>query len=197
MSKKFKVGDEVKIIKSIDCLETRFGQTGIVREIDTGEYGDYYRVVNPATFLYWWFTAEELELVPICNIVCNTYNGDLQNVQEIIQETEKNAQTSQNALGGIKYDQGKIRYTLLLQDLPRAVKEVTEVLEMGARKYSRMNFEKVESDRYKDAMLRHVLDYLKGQINDPESGKHHLAHLACCALFLIERELKEKELNNE
>jgi hypothetical protein len=67
---------------------------------------------------------------------------------------------------------------------------------MGAKKYSRMNFEKVESERYNDAMLRHLMDYLKGEVTDLESSKHHLAHLVCCAMFLIERKLKEEEQSN-
>lgn len=98
-----------------------------------------------------------------------------------------------NALGGVKFDKGKLRYTLLLQDLPRAVKEVTEVLEFGAQKYARMNFEKIESHRYDEAMVRHLMAYLAGEVNDSESGKQHLSHLVCCALFLIEREVKTNE----
>jgi hypothetical protein len=28
-----------------------------------------------------------------------------------------------------------------------------------------------------------------GETLDPESGKHHLAHAMCCAMFLLERDL--------
>lgn len=98
-----------------------------------------------------------------------------------------------NAQGGIKFDLGKKDYTLLLQDLKVTVDEVTDVLELGAKKYSRGNYKLIESDRYHKALLRHIMSYLSGELTDPETGKHHLAHAICCAAFLIEREVKTNE----
>lgn len=116
---------------------------------------------------------------------------------ELIEEGRESEVTAPevqpNVQGGIKFDQGKVRYTLLLQDLPRAVKQVTEVLEFGAKKYARMNFEKIEAHRYDEAMTRHLMAYLAGEENDPESGKNHLSHMICCAMFLLEREIKKGE----
>ncbi|OLR66879.1 hypothetical protein BIV19_04335 [Intestinimonas butyriciproducens] len=46
----------------------------------------------------------------------------------------------------------------------------------------------VEPQRYRDALYRHWLYYLKGERYDQESGLPHLWHLACNAAFLIEME---------
>lgn len=46
----------------------------------------------------------------------------------------------------------------------------------------------VKPQRYRDALYRHWLDYLKGEECDQESGLPHLWHLACNAAFLIEME---------
>jgi len=82
---------------------------------------------------------------------------------------------------GVKYDQGKLRWTLLPW---RTLKGVVEILEMGARKYAEDNWKHVEPQRYKDAALRHLTDWLSGEKVDPESGKSHLYHCICCLLFL-------------
>lgn len=85
---------------------------------------------------------------------------------------------------GIKYDQTKPRYTLLPWD---AIASVVGVLEYGARKYAPGNWVHVEDGRtrYLDAAFRHLLAWHGGEDNDPESGHPHLAHAACCVLFLL------------
>lgn len=50
------------------------------------------------------------------------------------------------------------------------------------------NWRQVEPQRYRDALYRHWLYYLKGERYDQESGLPHLWHLACNAAFLIEME---------
>ncbi|MEM9424514.1 MAG: dATP/dGTP diphosphohydrolase domain-containing protein [Spirochaetota bacterium] len=53
--------------------------------------------------------------------------------------------------------------------------------------------------RYAAAAMRHLASYLKGQQTDSESGLSHVAHAACCCLFLAElekkREVKARILN--
>lgn len=88
---------------------------------------------------------------------------------------------------GSKFDQGKPRWGLL----PWAELEtVVEVLTKGAEKYSDDNWKQVEhfESRYRDALMRHFSAYCKGETEDPESGKSHLAHVVCCALFLMWKE---------
>lgn len=106
---------------------------------------------------------------------------------------ENARKTYQNSFGRIegvdveparKDDEGKLRWSLLPW---RALAKVVEVLEYGAGKYRAHAWVEVESaeDRYKEALLRHVAAFASGELIDPESGKSHLAHVACNALFLL------------
>lgn len=85
---------------------------------------------------------------------------------------------------GAKHDAGKPRFSLLPH---RALAAVMAVLEYGAEKYGADNWQKVESarTRYYDAAQRHLMAWWLGQDDDPESGLPHLAHAACCVLFLL------------
>lgn len=86
---------------------------------------------------------------------------------------------------GVKYDSGKPTPRLLP---PHALLAIAKVLEFGARKYSPDNWKHVENagSRYMDAMLRHILAYMSGEENDPETGESHLAHAGCCLMFLLD-----------
>ena len=93
-----------------------------------------------------------------------------------------------NDQGGVKADGGKVQPRLLMQSMPNAVKEICEVLTYGANKYTPDNWKKVEGDRYMDALYRHLLAFHAGEQVDSETKKHHLAHAACCILFLLEKQ---------
>ena len=85
-----------------------------------------------------------------------------------------------------KADTGKPRPTLVPVSL---IEAVTAIRECGCQKYhDPENWRKVEPQRYRDALYRHWLAYLKGEKCDQESGLPHLWHLACNAAFLIEME---------
>ena len=86
---------------------------------------------------------------------------------------------------GRKDDHGKVDWTLLPVD---GLREVVLVLEHGERKYGRDNWRKVEHGRirYLKAAFRHAFAYAKGEQTDPETGLHHLAHLTCCCLFILD-----------
>lgn len=86
---------------------------------------------------------------------------------------------------GMKFDDGKRDFTLLPWP---AVEEIVKVLEFGAKKYARDNWQKVAADRYLKAAFRHLIAYSQGEVNDKESGLPHLAHLGCCVLFLLSLE---------
>ena len=82
----------------------------------------------------------------------------------------------------IKHDQGKVK----LAHLPFAQLEIiARVLDHGEVKYGRDNWKKGNFMRYASACLRHLFARLKGERNDPESGLPHLAHAACCILFMM------------
>ena len=89
---------------------------------------------------------------------------------------------------GRKFDANKLEYGLLP---PLALEETVKVLTFGAQKYERDNWKKVPDSkrRYFDALERHAWAWKKGEINDPESGIHHLAHAMCCLMFLYEHDI--------
>ena len=85
-----------------------------------------------------------------------------------------------------KSDAGKSRPTLVPVSL---IEAVTAIRMYGNAKYhDPENWRQVEPQRYRDALYRHWLAYLKGEKNDLESGLPHLWHLATNAAFLIEME---------
>lgn len=85
--------------------------------------------------------------------------------------------------GGVKHDEGKPRMDLLP---PEALREIAEVLGVGAQKYDAHNWRKgFAYSRLTAAALRHLFAWVGGENKDPESGKSHLAHAACCLMFLI------------
>lgn len=56
----------------------------------------------------------------------------------------------------------------------------------GATKYSAWNWAKgMKWSRLIGALLRHLLDWARGQKLDPESGLPHLWHALCCLVFLV------------
>ena len=87
---------------------------------------------------------------------------------------------------GVKYDQEKPDYSLLPFG---ALDDVVKVLTYGAKKYDRDNWKYVDDYRYKAAAMRHFSAYMQGEDLDPESNIHHLAHMACSVLFLLQKEL--------
>lgn len=86
-------------------------------------------------------------------------------------------------MDGAKYDQDKPRWDLLPWD---EVEDVVRVLTYGARKYEDENWKKVPlaEKRYLAAAMRHIVAMVRGEHTDSESGISHLAHAACCLLFL-------------
>ena len=88
-----------------------------------------------------------------------------------------------------KHDTGKVRYSLL----PKGVLEkVLSILEFGANKYSKDNWQQVPNarDRYYDAAMRHIQAWYYGETKDPETGESHLAHALCCLMFLLWLDIK-------
>lgn len=84
----------------------------------------------------------------------------------------------------VKHDGGKNMVTLVE---PRFIAGVGQVLTFGAQKYDRNNWKELDSSelyRYKDALMRHLLVYLDGELIDPESGLSHLHHIGCNTMFL-------------
>lgn len=85
----------------------------------------------------------------------------------------------------MKHDAGKARWDLLPMGATAAV---VDVLTYGARKYAPDNWRFVPDarTRYYAAAMRHLVAWWRGERRDSESGLPHLAHAACCLLFLAE-----------
>ena len=106
-------------------------------------------------------------------------------IREALEE-EANMDKPTNNDQQAKADAGKPRPTLTPVSL---IDAVTAVRMYGNAKYhDPENWRQVEPQRYRDALYRHWLAYLKGEKIDLESGLPHLWHLATNAAFLIEIE---------
>jgi len=89
-----------------------------------------------------------------------------------------------------KDDTGKLRWHLFPFEI---LVEVVEIFDFGATKYGEDNWQKCKDwDRYFDAMMRHIVSWRGGEKVDAESGKYHLSHAICCAIFLIWADKNEK-----
>lgn len=86
-----------------------------------------------------------------------------------------------------KADAGKPRLTLVP---PEIIWAIAEVREYGCRKYGDPeNWKRVSAERYRDALYRHFLAYLRNPKGlDAESGLKHLWHCATNIAFLCELE---------
>lgn len=84
-----------------------------------------------------------------------------------------------------KHDEGKLRLSLVP---PSLIEAVGRIRGYGADKYgSPDNWKNVEPWRYKDALMRHLCEYLRDENSvDEESGMLHIDHMACNIAFLIE-----------
>ncbi|WP_273721794.1 dATP/dGTP diphosphohydrolase domain-containing protein [Bartonella sp. ML71XJBT] len=96
---------------------------------------------------------------------------------------------SKNANEAHKNDDGKPRVDLIP---PLALMEIGRVLEFGAKKYGANNWRNgMHWSRFHGAALRHLLAWFGGESKDAESDLSHLAHAACCLLFLMECEAQQ------
>ena len=97
---------------------------------------------------------------------------------------------------GAKFDAGKVRPSLILSGMPRAILAVAEVGAYGTEKYSEGGWKYVDDGiaRYTDAMDRHRLK--EGiESHDDDSGLLHAAQVAWNALARLELMLREQDSN--
>lgn len=90
----------------------------------------------------------------------------------------------------IKADAGKLRLTLVPT---KVIEDIAEVRMYAHTKYGdgADHWDEVEIERYRDALFRHFLAYLKDPHGkDAESGIEHYKHMACNMAFLCEMEGK-------
>ena len=94
----------------------------------------------------------------------------------------------------VKADAGKPRISLCPVQI---IYDITEVREYGTEKYGDPNnWQYVDPQRYRDALLRHTLEYMKDHKSvDPESGIPHYKHMCCNMAFLCEWEAGNVEVD--
>lgn len=74
--------------------------------------------------------------------------------------------------------------------------EVAHVFGFGAKKYDAYNWRGLSVSRLYGAALRHLFAYWRGEDNDPETGRSHLAHAACCVLMALAQMLERPEYDD-
>ncbi len=94
----------------------------------------------------------------------------------------------------LKLDSGKTEYHYIS---PIFMEQLSRVLTFGAKKYTAHNWRSgFKWSRVLSACFRHIYAWMGGQDKDPETGISHLAHAACCLMFLLEFEETHRELDD-
>ena len=94
----------------------------------------------------------------------------------------------------MKFDGDKLPVNLLSTE---ALNQTAAVLKFGADKYHAHNWrDGFAWSRPLAAAMRHIMAFNDGEDKDPESGLSHLAHAACCIMFLLEFEKTHPELDD-
>jgi hypothetical protein len=87
---------------------------------------------------------------------------------------------------GLKNDivDGKLRWDLLPIDM---IEEIVKAYTAGAVKYSANSWQEVENgtERYYAALLRHLVEWRKGNEIDSDTGCKHMAQVAWNAITLM------------
>jgi hypothetical protein len=124
----------------------------------------------------------------------NAFKAMTNTVKQFIAQHELNAVTGLPTGTAIKHDADKLPMHLLSTE---ALEQIAAVLQFGAQKYAAHNWRKgFVWSRPLSAAMRHLLAFNAGEDRDPESNLSHLAHAACCIMFLLEFEKTRPELDD-
>ena len=139
-------------------------------------------------------TNAELDAMPVASAWTGGYDSEGNAIEVPVTGEADPHGTSQHAPGA-KLDAGKVRPSLIFNDMPRALLAVAEVATFGANKYSDGGWQHVPDalKRYTDAMDRHRLKEFTECRYDHDSELTHAAHLAWNALARLELLLRDEE----
>lgn len=114
---------------------------------------------------------------------------------DTVQITQETMAAITKQLGtALKFDQDKLPLHLLSTE---AMNQTAAVLAFGAQKYAEHNWRNGFAwSRPLSAAMRHITAFNAGEDKDPESGLSHLAHAACCIMFLLEFEKTHPHLDD-
>jgi len=94
----------------------------------------------------------------------------------------------------VKHDGDKPPMNLLSRE---ALEQTAMVMAFGKEKYAAHNWRQGFAwSRPLSAAMRHLMAFNDGEDKDSESGLSHLAHAACCIMFLLEFEKTHKHLDD-
>lgn len=116
-----------------------------------------------------------------------TYHQDasvVPNPPTIIMTDELKKRLDEMKTSAVKADEGKADWSLVPFE---ALEGMVKVLEFGAKKYSRNNWQTnggFEWLRVFSSTMRHMFAWVSGEDNDKESGFSHISHAQCNLLFL-------------
>jgi len=114
----------------------------------------------------------------------------------ITEEYHRQMEEGKPKRGDLKWDTGKLDYTLLE---PLFLQEMAKIMTLGEKNHPKVGGEPswrlVEAEAYLKALLRHIQAYRLGERVDQEMGTKHLAHAAVNAMFVMYFDMKEEESN--
>lgn len=140
--------------------------------------------------------ATGLALKKLCELNNVEYK---ENEPDSVNRTNLLIKLSNEETIGKKFDDGKNRMGLVLQGFSNALWEVGRVGTFGCTKYGEGNWQYLENgiDRYKDALFRHLFQWLQGEEIDKESGIKHLSHALWNLSAVLEFTLRQEKIESE
>lgn len=145
----------------------------------------------------WSKIRKEIEQAKVSDnglFICEDLPEDTKNeeVKEEVIVNDENNDLSSADTHVAKADAGKLQISLVPTQF---IRDVAKVRMYGNEKYhSPANWVTVEKQRYIDALLRHILQYVdNNNAVDDESGLTALSHAACNIAFLCEMERSDWE----
>lgn len=122
--------------------------------------------------------------------IATKLNTELKTDIEPLDDTEELEQDREKLRKFAKDTKGKAKITLAPMQI---LKDVAEVREYGVKKYGSVDsWKEVPIEDYRDALFRHLLEYIKDPNSvDNESGIKHYKHIACNLAFICEMENME------
>ena len=113
----------------------------------------------------------------------NSETEPLDDKEELEQDREKLRKFAKDT-------KGKAKISLVPMQI---LTDIAEVREYGVKKYGSVDsYKEVPIEDYRDALLRHIIEYIKDPSGvDKESGIKHYKHIACNMAFICEMENME------
>ena len=175
--------DEMKISPYVEVGFRPKGYKPSRLMMDTDVWGDFYTTYK----LYNIRAYKDL------NTKLNTeLKSNLKSDLEPLDDTEELKADREKLRKFAKDTKGKAKITLAPMQI---LKDVAEVREYGVKKYGSVDsWKEVPIEDYRDALFRHLLEYIKDPNSvDKESGIKHYKHIACNLAFICEMESKDDD----